>query len=676
MWKGIYHMLELQNIKKSFSLSQSRTSCVLNNINFFFPKNGLFFVLGKSGSGKSTLLNIISGILKPDEGDVIYNGKSLSSFSKKEKVDYLRNDVSIFFQNYNLFDDLTVEENLKVALSIKGEDDKEKIDNLLKTYDLIDKKKQKVKLLSGGEKQRVSFIRSIINDPKILLCDEPTGALDEKNSLKIFEYLKSISKKILVICVTHNLDLFNLYYDGFLKLENGQIKEKSAVKKETFNDEIKTPKKKRSFFFIRKIAEKNIIKNIKRNVISAFSTVFTVIILLISISLKNGINSSEKIMKDSYVDRNVFNVSIKIDEEIENSSLSLERKERPSENDLAQFLTEINCTVEPSFSYFFKEKKYVIIDDSTRIESFNAKPFFDVTLPINSMIVNREFQEEANENLLGKETSLFLKCNYSYISSKTNETINETLEIEVPFIIKEVRNEFSYMNDPKVYYQSDYLEKILGETLALNSSLDRNKNVSFLDLLNEAEDNSEISDYCRNIFVVDDKSREMLEQLIDSKNCKNLDIENYGLTLVNSFLAISDSIFKGANIFLGLSLITSLFITGFLAYSSSIQNRKESAILSSLGASKDEVIGVYLGEQMFFTVVGILTGTLLSFTLSFLINSKFSYFFVNPNIVSIDMIFLLFVCVAVFTLSLVTSYLSLIILKKSEISRELKEEWK
>lgn len=188
-------MFEVRNLSKSFPIDGSRESVVLHEVSFTLPDKGFYFVIGKSGCGKSTLLNLLMGLMKPDEGSIFFEGKDVSKFNNAELSDYLKDDIGIIFQSYNLLNGYTVKENLKIASSIKGVDEKEKINTLLLRYGLYDKEDFLVDKLSGGEKQRLALIRALISSPKILFCDEPTGALDKANSLLLMEELRTLSKK-------------------------------------------------------------------------------------------------------------------------------------------------------------------------------------------------------------------------------------------------------------------------------------------------------------------------------------------------------------------------------------------------------------------------------------------------------------------------------------------------
>lgn len=214
-------MLEVREVCKSFPIGENRFEPVLNNISFTLPDNGFYFIVGKSGCGKSTLLNILMGLMKPDSGEVYVDGENVTNFTKDRGNVYLRDEIGIIFQHYNLFEDLSVKDNLEIAISIKGIVDRSNLDTLLLRYDLYDKLDQKVSTLSGGEKQRLALIRALISSPKILFCDEPTGALDNENGLKLMEDLRKVSRQILVVCVTHNKRLFEQFNDGYILLKEG-----------------------------------------------------------------------------------------------------------------------------------------------------------------------------------------------------------------------------------------------------------------------------------------------------------------------------------------------------------------------------------------------------------------------------------------------------------------------
>ena len=199
-------MLRLRNVVKSYTNGRNKT-VVLNDVNLDFKKNELVFILGTSGSGKSTLLNSIALNIDIDKGDIIYKDKVVNKLKRNNKDSYRNQVIGMIYQDYNLIDYMNVIDN--VMLPSNRKISKNKVDNLLKELNIYDKKHVLVNKLSGGEKQRVAIARALINSPKIILADEPTGALDNMNSIRVMDILKKLSKNILVIVVSHDTELAN-----------------------------------------------------------------------------------------------------------------------------------------------------------------------------------------------------------------------------------------------------------------------------------------------------------------------------------------------------------------------------------------------------------------------------------------------------------------------------------
>lgn len=201
-------MLKLINVKKTYtSLLSSNNVKALRGINFTMNDGEFISIMGESGSGKSTLLNIISTIDDPSEGQVILNDLNLETLSKSQKSIFRRENLGFVFQNFNLLDTMTVRENIALPL-VLSQEKKEEIDRKvlnaagsLNIIDLLDKYPFE---LSGGQNQRVAAARAIVNEPDLLLCDEPTGQLDSKNSLEFLELLKKLNRFISIIMVTHS----------------------------------------------------------------------------------------------------------------------------------------------------------------------------------------------------------------------------------------------------------------------------------------------------------------------------------------------------------------------------------------------------------------------------------------------------------------------------------------
>lgn len=214
-------LIELHNLGKCFPANEKKW--VFRHLDYSFPAKGLFLICGPSGCGKSTLLSILSGLSKPTEGVVSFHQRSLTKMDESRLGQYRSKDIGLVFQHYNLIEGLSSLQNVQLAYLIsRSKNGKDRSEELLRNVGLEGKFHQYADTLSGGEKQRVAICRALINSPKVLFADEPTGALDKKNSIAIMDLLSSIAKKTLVIVVSHDLDLTLPYTDGVLDL--GAIK--------------------------------------------------------------------------------------------------------------------------------------------------------------------------------------------------------------------------------------------------------------------------------------------------------------------------------------------------------------------------------------------------------------------------------------------------------------------
>jgi len=214
--------LEIVDLKKGFGSGETRQE-VLRGMNFSVAKGEFCVLLGPSGSGKSTLLNIIGGIDSADSGYISINGDKLEDMSEKKLTQYRRKHLGYVFQMYNLIPNLSVRENIEVGAYLS--DRPLELDELLKTLGLYEHRNKLPNQLSGGQQQRTAIGRAIIKNPDILLCDEPTGALDYKTSKEILCLIEQINQKYgnTVIMVTHNDAIKNMA-DRVVKLRDGQIR--------------------------------------------------------------------------------------------------------------------------------------------------------------------------------------------------------------------------------------------------------------------------------------------------------------------------------------------------------------------------------------------------------------------------------------------------------------------
>ncbi len=218
-------MLELINARKIYT-TKAGDVAALDDLNLILPSKGMVFVTGKSGSGKTTLLNVVGGLDDMDNGEIVIDGKRFSEFTQKEFDSYRNTFIGFIFQEYNLLPDYTVEKNIKIADELQGKKTDEKVlDGILEKVGILELKKRKPSELSGGQKQRVAIARALVKNPKIIMADEPTGALDSVTGKQVIELMKDLSKDKLVLVVSHDLELAEKYADRIIRLVDGKVVE-------------------------------------------------------------------------------------------------------------------------------------------------------------------------------------------------------------------------------------------------------------------------------------------------------------------------------------------------------------------------------------------------------------------------------------------------------------------
>ncbi len=217
-------MLEIRHLTKVYTTKGGAQTRALDDVSVSFGETGLVFLLGKSGSGKSTLLNLAGGLDAPTSGEVVVMGKSSKDFSGADFDSYRNTFVGFIFQEYNVLDEFTVEDNIALALELQGKSkDREKINSILRDVELEPYAKRKPNTLSGGQKQRIAIARALVKDPQIIMADEPTGALDSATGKQVFDTLKKLSQTRLVLVVSHDREFAEVYGDRIIELMDGKI---------------------------------------------------------------------------------------------------------------------------------------------------------------------------------------------------------------------------------------------------------------------------------------------------------------------------------------------------------------------------------------------------------------------------------------------------------------------
>ena len=297
-------MLQLKNIVKTYSTGET-TQNALNGISLSFRENEFVSILGQSGSGKTTMLNIIGGLDRYTSGDLIINGVSTKEYKDADWDYYRNNSIGFVFQSYNLIPHQTVLANVEMALTLAGVSPKERKQraiDVLKKVGLGNHMSKKPNQMSGGQMQRVAIARALINNPDILLADEPTGALDSETSIQIMELLKEIAKDKLVIMVTHNPELAERYSTRIVRLKDGNIIDDTNPYEEAEKPE--TPKKKKkismSFFTALALSFNNLRTKKGRTILTSFAGSIGIIGIALILALSTGMNAYiESVQKET-----------------------------------------------------------------------------------------------------------------------------------------------------------------------------------------------------------------------------------------------------------------------------------------------------------------------------------------------------------------------------------------
>ena len=504
-------MLKLENITKIYE-GKNFKQIALNDVTLAFRNNEFVSILGPSGSGKTTLLNIIGGLDKYTYGNLIIDGVSTRKYKERDWNNYRSKKVGFIFQSYNLINHQTVLSNVLLSLNIAGKPKKESIKlakKVLKDVGLENYIKKKPKELSGGQMQRVAIARALVTNPDIILCDEPTGALDSQTSIQIMELLKEISKEKLVIMVTHNVTLANKYSDRVIALNDGVITyDTSPYEVENYSlKKIKNKRKAMNKFTSLSLSFNNLLTKKSRTLLTSFAGSIGIIGIALVLSLSKGtqkyINKIEKntfskypiSIMESYIDyQNMFD---KEKESCKNGSIC-------SINDLTNNVVNDNKINSISkFSNILKQN-YENINNYTLDINYN----YNIDLNIykdNKMIENSSlyFKEFFNNNspLLKEYTLIYGKLpeKYNEIVIVTDENgklplslmkslfINEDIDLSKIINIsyeKIIDSKFKLVSETSYYiYENDTWQYIKNNQDKINDILDKSINLKITGIL-------------------------------------------------------------------------------------------------------------------------------------------------------------------------------------------------
>ena len=467
-------MLELKKINKSYKTGDF-VQHALKDVSLEFRKSEFVSILGPSGSGKTTLLNIIGGLDRYDKGDLIINNKSTKKFTDKDWDSYRNNCVGFIFQSYNLIGHISILDNVEISLTLSSVGTKEKKEKALEALDRVGLKEhahKKPNQLSGGQMQRVAIARSLVNNPDIILADEPTGALDSKTSKQIMNLIKEIAKDKLVIMVTHNAELAHEYSTRIIEFKDGKlISDSNPITKEEKNeDTISIKKTSMSFLTALKLSYNNIKTKKGRTALTAFASSIGIIGIALILSLSNGF----KIEIDEFEQDSLSQAPIMITEQA--MSMDEETIEELQGNDLEKYPDE--------------EKVYVAKDITETMTHTNVitQDYMDYLDGLDQDDISGiSYQYGTNFNIINKSSDGYQMVSatnmqiqpWTLLPSKENDDEDTIIEDNYDILAGSINND-----EPGLILQVNSKNQIYASTLE-QLGFDAEEEVSFEDIMSK-----------------------------------------------------------------------------------------------------------------------------------------------------------------------------------------------
>lgn len=593
-------LLKLENIKKEYKISKSNKQIILNDINLELSSGEFVCIYGESGSGKSTLMNIIGGLDNNYDGKVKIDDVSIKEL---DLDNYRRDKIGFVFQNFNLIPYLTVFENVMLMLDMVKLKEKEKIKKTkeaLRKVGLIKHSHKKPNELSGGMKQRVALARAIINEPDIILADEPTGALDKKNANKVLNMLKNLSLEgKLVIVVTHSNNV-KKFANKIITLDSGKIiKFNNICDNKIDKKSSKTLKRSLNSSICIKLGINNIFKNIKRNILIIIASSIGVIGILISLYVGSGV---KKYINDE-IKNNIDPLSFNITEKGKNELYDIKYY---SESEISKIkkikhIKNIVKNVSYSSAYIiYKNKKYDLVSLSsyTNMNEKNIKK--GNILKDNDIVFSEYLENNIDGNVIDNYVSLYL------LDTSNLEPKMISDDLKVSGIYKNGKIDL-LNNSNYAYVKYETLEKIYNDydmklkPTELKIEIDNKNNIEYVkkEIKKLGYELSNMQDYTNTIFDY-------------------LDIATF---IISSFSFIS--------------LIVSIIMIITIFNINVLERTKEIGIFRAIGFRKKDIKRIFKTEAMLIGVLTGITSSYFSIIISKLIKkvtiSKF-----NVNLVNVE----------------------------------------
>lgn len=593
-------LLKLENIKKEYKISKSNKQIILNDINLELSSGEFVCIYGESGSGKSTLMNIIGGLDNNYDGKVKINDVNIK---KLDLDNYRRDKIGFVFQNFNLISYLTVFENVMLMLDMVKLKEKEKIKRTkeaLRKVGLIKHSHKKPNELSGGMKQRVALARAIINEPDIILADEPTGALDKKNANKVLNILKNLSLEgKLVIVVTHSNNV-KKFANKIITLDGGKIIKFDNISDNKLDKKsLESLKRGLNSSICIKLGINNIFKNLKRNILIIIASSIGVIGILISLYVGSGV---KKYINDE-IKNNIDPLSFNITEKGKNELYDIKYYSESEISKIKKIKHVKNIVKNVSYSsayIIYKNKKYDLVSLSsyTNMNEKNIKK--GNILKDNDIVFSEYLENNIDGNVIDNYVSLYL------LDTSNLEPKMISDDLKVSGIYKNGKIDL-LNNSNYAYVKYETLEKIYNDydmklkPTELKIEIDNKNNIEYVkkEIKKLGYELSNMQDYTNTIF-------------------NYLDIATF---IISSFSFIS--------------LIVSIIMIITIFNINVLERTKEIGIFRAIGFRKKDIKRIFKTEAMLIGVLTGITSSYFSIIISKLIKkvtiSKF-----NVNLVNVE----------------------------------------
>ncbi|MBE7073727.1 MAG: ATP-binding cassette domain-containing protein [Clostridiales bacterium] len=626
-------VLELINVNKDYKLANKENFRALHDVNVAFEKGELVSIIGESGSGKSTLMNLIGGLDSSYDGIINIDGKDLKSFKDKQLDDYRKKKIGFVFQSFNLIPHLSVLDNVTIGLTLSNEKESVKLQKattLLTKLGLKDQIKKKPTQLSGGQKQRVAIARALINDPDIILADEPTGALDSGTTSQILSILKEIADDgKLVIMVTHSEKVASIS-SRIVEIADGRIvrdSKKKNYKKTQVHDKLveeqtDIPQKKKeghlSFFSAFRLSLHNMWAGKVKNLLMAFGVSIALVSMILMLSFGSGLTSYISSMADEYSRPDIVTIS--------------NTKGTFSDEDISSLVEELNTHLKTQGNSFKiinsndenKNLSYGIMlppmqalvnltytktDGTTASEpamvTYTVPPYYDEKdfasketgylcgedeIMVSSTIL-KKLEVDNADDAVGKEITL----NLTYTNGSTQISITKTVKISAI-----IDNSMMTI----LYVDYDYLNKCIKDYQEANNLEITGMQPSSLYISTDGENTTNLI----NSYIKENKPElagSVEEQLAGM----------FG-ELMNTF-SIALTVISGIALFVALIMIL------VVLYMSVAERTKEIGVLKSIGARKKDIRLIFSSESF---LVGLLSG-IVSIILALIFGGIFTIVF-------------------------------------------------